>query len=76
MICPKCNNDEHFLQRVVEVWDYHFRASEDFECESPYDEEWQDEVDWDESEFRDRQQVIGIFCGECGQLLISNSSDK
>jgi len=58
LICPKCGDSEHFLQRVVEVWDYHFRASEDFECGAPYDEEWEDEVDWDESEFRDRQQGL------------------
>jgi hypothetical protein len=74
LTCPECGNSEYFVQRVVEMWDYSFSAPEDFQCTSAWDGEWQDEVEWGESEFRETWQIIGIFCENCRQLVMSGDS--
>lgn len=71
MICPKCGNTECFLQRVIEVRAYHFCAPPDFQCESAQYDEWESKVDWLDSDFEETLEVLGIFCRNCGQLMVN-----
>jgi len=74
LTCPKCGNVERFLQRVIEMRAYSFYAPPDFQCESAWSDEWESNVVWDGSDFEETLEVLGIFCKDCGQLVISNGS--
>lgn len=74
MTCPKCGNAERFLQRVIEVRAYHFCAPPDLQCESAQCDEWESKVNWLDSDFEETLEVLGIFCRDCGQLVVNNGN--
>jgi len=71
MICPKCGDVERFLQRVVEVRAYPFSAPLELQCDSPWSDEWESKVDWHGSDFEETLEVLGIFCRDRGQVVIT-----
>jgi hypothetical protein len=71
MICPQCGNTERFLQRVTEVRAYHLLASPDLDCQTAWSDEWENKMEWLGSDFEETLEVLGIFCGDCGQLVIT-----
>jgi hypothetical protein len=74
MICPECGNVERFLQRVVEVRTYPFDAPPSLQCKSAWSDEWEGEVEWLGSDFEETLEVLGIFCRDCGLLVVSNGN--
>lgn len=76
LICPKCKNGDDFIQRVTELRDYHFSSRGDFYCKSAASDEWQNKVDWGETEFVETREIFGIVCGKCGHLVLNHGNAK
>lgn len=71
MICAQCGNTERFLQRVTEVRVYPFLAFPDLDCQTAWSDEWESEVNWLGSDFEETLEVLGLFCRDCGQVVIT-----
>jgi len=76
MICPECGNVERFLQRVAEVRTYPFDAPSGLQCKSVCSDEWEGQVDWYGSDFEETLEMLGIFCRDCGVLVVSQRELK
>jgi hypothetical protein len=74
MICPRCGNNERFLQRVTEVRAYPFLAASDLDCQTAWSDEWESKVDWLGSDFEETLEVLGLFCRDCGLLVVGNGN--
>jgi predicted nucleic-acid-binding Zn-ribbon protein len=72
LTCPKCKNSNFFIQRVIELRDYHFSSRGGFNCKSAACDEWQDKVDWGETEFVETREIFGIICEKCGCLVLNH----
>jgi len=74
LTCKKCGNAERFLQRVIEMRTYPFDASPDLQCESAWSDKWEGQVDWYGSDFEETLEVLGVFCRDCGQMVIGKDN--
>jgi len=74
LTCPKCGNREAFVQRVVEVRAYRFLAPAGFECKSAWSDAWDGHVEWLDSDSEQTVRPLGVFCAECGEMLVGDAA--